>query len=144
MGISSELAAKLLAMAIRFSGLPDMPADQLPFFVPMPAGEIEITQCRYIRTACEGTVALYDHENYRIIILDTLDPNDPEDNSVIVHEMVHVLQYRNNRVPHPMTCKDVTRLENQAYSAQNAYLRFEGSSSRWGQSATSTTCQDKY
>jgi hypothetical protein len=144
MSISAKLAAELLAMAIRFSGLQGMPPEQLPFFEPMTAAQLEITQCRYVATGCDGLVAVYDHENYTIIYLDTFDENDPEDNSFIVHEMVHVLQYRDNRVPHPMTCRDISRLENQAYSAQNAYLRYMGSSSRWGRSESSTTCQGKY
>jgi hypothetical protein len=144
MGISAKVAADLLAMAIRFSGLPGMPAEQLPFFEPMTQAQIEITQCRYVVEKCEGVISLYDHYDYKIIYLDTLDPDDPEDNSFLVHEMVHVLQYKAGLVPSPLTCKDIVRLEKQAYAAQNAYLRYEGSTSRWGQSESLVSCQSKY
>jgi len=141
MTISAKLAADLLAAAIHWSGLPSMPVDQLPFFEPMSATEITITQCPYVLTECEGIVSLYDHENYLIVYLDTLDMNSVEDRSFIMHEMVHVLQHHAHLVPTPLTCIDVERIEKQAYRAQNAYLRSEGSYLHVGLSDKSTKCQ---
>ncbi len=143
MGISAKLAADLLAIAIHWSGLPPIPAEQLPFLEPMSTEEITLTQCPYVLTACDGVVSLYDHENYVIIYRDTLDMDTVEDRSFIVHEMVHVLQHRAGLVPKPLTCIDVVRIEKQAYHVQNAYLRSEGSWLRVGLDDKSTHCKNE-
>jgi Domain of unknown function (DUF4157) len=140
-GVSEKLIADLLAMAIRFSNLPGMPTEQLPFFEPLTTAQLEIQVCPYILTACEGIVAAYDHENYVVLYLDTFDPENPEDNSFIVHELVHVLQHHSHIVPKPLTCYDIKILEMQAYATQNAYLRYMGSSSRYGRSESSSACE---
>lgn len=147
MSISAKLAADLLAMAIRFSGLPGMPADQLPFFEPMTTAQLGMQVCPYVMTKCDGIVSAYNHEDYVVIYLDTLNVEDVVDSSFLVHELVHVLQHHAHIVPKPLTCEALKRMEIQAYSAQNAYLKHMGSSLRYGRTAESTTCEsmlDKY
>jgi hypothetical protein len=130
-------------MAIRFSGLPGMPAEELPFFMPLSNIEMRAEVCPYVLTKCDGIVSAYDHENYVIHYLDTFDTRSIEDNSFLVHELVHVLQHRAHLVPKPLTCEAVKRIEIQAYAAQNAYLKYWGSEMRQGRSAETITCEDQ-
>jgi beta-galactosidase GanA len=75
---------------------------------------------------CNSVAALFDTESYRIYLRDTLNPTDPMDNSFIVHELVHVLQFKKFGHDYFTSCRKVLDSEQQAYYVQNNYLGEEG------------------
>ena len=67
--------------------------------------------------------AVFDSEKYRILILSTLDLKDPEDNSFLVHELVHVLQFKQQGDAGFDSCQRVVASERAAYAVvQTSYL----------------------
>ncbi|MBL8470884.1 MAG: hypothetical protein KF778_22835 [Rhodocyclaceae bacterium] len=44
--------------------------------------------------ACDAIAAQFDPESYRILLRDALDLNDPQGQNFLLHELMHVLQYR--------------------------------------------------
>ncbi len=121
--MDANLIAYLLAAAIRITGLPAMPAEHLPAFVALPTGELERQICPDGGNGCRGIVAYFDRLHFRILYRDTLDLEKPFDHSFLLHEIVHVLQYREYGNAMYADCPATQRTEAQAYRAQNRYLR---------------------
>jgi len=94
MTLSSELLARLLAAAIRYSALSPVDIADLPPIEQLSAPALAAKVCPDEPERCTTMAALFDTERYRIYLRDSLDPDNPMDNSFIVHELVHVLQYR--------------------------------------------------
>lgn len=118
---SSVLLASLLAAAIRLSGLPGIDADELPPLVRMTEDELAQTVCP--DGGCRSLAAVFDTERYRILLRDSLKLDDPVDNSFLVHEFVHVLQFQRHGHARFSSCQKVLSSEREAYAVQNAYLR---------------------
>ncbi len=141
--IDAELLAYLLAAAIRLSGLPGMPAEALPPIIALPAAQLSETACRGRQTAdCENIVAAFEPDDYLIYARNTLDFENAADNSYLVHELVHVLQWRSEGDAIFETCERALRTERDAYRVQNAYLKREGLLMRVGQVLKFTSCSD--
>jgi hypothetical protein len=138
--MDSALIAFLLDMAVKFTGLPAIPVDALPPFQPVSRGEMQRRVCPEAAPGCGAIVALFDTEGYRILYLDSLDPQNPADNSFLVHELVHVLQFRQRGDAIYADCPALLRTEGEAYRAQNAYLKREGQLMRVGEVLRFTTC----
>lgn len=119
----SPLLSKLLAAAIHLSGLPAMPASELPPVLMLPRSELNKTVCPSVPIRCAGLTAAFDTQRYRIVMDDRLDLNDEYDASFLVHEMVHVLQFHSGGSTGFTSCEAVVESERQAYAVQNAYLR---------------------
>ena len=126
MNVSAELLARLLAAAIRFSGLPAVEVADLPPIEHVSATVLSEKVCPDAPERCTTVAALFDTENYRIYLRDTLKLNDPMDNSFIVHELVHVLQFRKFGDANFGSCSKRIASEQQAYQVQNNYLGDEG------------------
>ncbi len=120
---SYELLSTLLAAAIRFSGLPAIQVSELPPVILLPRSELNKTVCAAAPVRCAGLTAAFDTQRYRIVADDTLDFNDPDDASFLVHEFVHVLQFMNTGITGFTSCTAALESEGQAYAAQNDYLR---------------------
>ena len=135
-----QLVAYLLEAAVRVTGLPAIPDDALPRFVAMPAVELRDEACGARMPGCRGIVALYDMERNRVLYRDDLDMDNPSDNSFIVHELVHVLQF--HRYGHSIyrDCPALVRTERAAYDAQNAYLHHQGQLLRVGRILRMVSC----
>jgi hypothetical protein len=138
--MDSSLVAFLLALAVKFSGLPAVPEDQLPPVRAVSQDEMRTIACGDAAAACGAIVALFDADRYRIFYLDTLDLQDADDNSFLLHEIVHVLQYKQSGAAMYATCEALLETEAQAYRTQNAYLRREGRLMQVGAVLQSTTC----
>ncbi|WP_157272256.1 DUF6647 family protein [Azohydromonas aeria] len=119
--IDAALAADLLGWASRLSGLPIPPGEPLPKLIPMSQREIAKTVCGPQHGGCAGLVAVYDTDRRRILYRDTLDMRDPTDQSFIVHELVHHLQFLQRGEALFATCQSTLAGEAQAYRAQNLY-----------------------
>lgn len=126
MNITTELIAYLLTAAIKFSGLPAIEASKLPPFEVVTGEQLAQKMCPESPERCSSVAALFDTENYRIYLRNTLDMDSPMDNSFLVHEMVHVLQFKRYGDDYFSSCRKVVESEHQAYRAQNNYLGSEG------------------
>ena len=124
--ISTELVANLLAAAIRYSGLAAMGPEHLPPVVEVSAQALAQKVCPDAPERCGSVAALFDTENYRIYLRDSFDLRNPMDNSFLVHEMVHVLQFWRHGGAYFDSCRNVLASERQAYSVQNNYLGEQG------------------
>ena len=94
MTISAELIARLLAATVQFSGLPAIDVADLPPVERVTAAELSKKMCPESPEKCGSVAALFDTETYRIYLRDTLDLATPMDNSFLVHELTHVLQFK--------------------------------------------------
>lgn len=123
MDTASPLLSQLLAAAIHLSGLPAIPASELPPVLLLPRSELDRTVCPSAPMRCAGLTAAFDTQRYRILMDDRLQLNDDYDASFLVHEMVHVLQFRHGGGIGFTSCEAIVESERQAYAVQNAYLR---------------------
>jgi hypothetical protein len=139
--MDASLIAFLLDLAVKFTGLPAVPADQLPPLRAVSPSEMRTIACGDAPAGCGQIVALFDTDRYGIFYLDTLDLQDAQDNSFLLHEIVHVLQYRHGgSAAMYANCEALLDTEAQAYRAQNAYLRREGRLMQVGAVLQATTC----
>ncbi|SMP73555.1 hypothetical protein [Noviherbaspirillum suwonense] len=129
---SIDVLAALLAAAIRLSGLPAMDVRDLPPVSQLTRTELNQVVCSSAPVRCAGLMAAFDTQRYRIVVDAKLDFDDPEDASFLVHEIVHVLQFRNMGSVAFTSCTAVLESEEQAYAAQNAYLGLHGRQGRYG------------
>ncbi len=143
MNVSAELLARLLAAAIRFSGLPAVDVSDLPPMEAVTATVLSEKVCPDAPERCTTVAALFDTENYRIYLRDTLKVDDPMDNSFIVHELVHVLQFRKFGDANFGSCSKRIASEQQAYYVQNNYLGEEGIDWREGFLVRFMRCPDE-
>lgn len=134
------LIAFLLDMAIKFSGLPPIPVAELPPMEPVSRATMQEIVCPEASPGCGAIVALFDTEGQRILYLESLNIENSSDNSFLVHEIVHVLQYRHRGEAIYADCTALLQTEGQAYRVQNAYLRREGQFLRVGDVLRFTTC----
>lgn len=138
--MDTALIAFLLDMAVKFSGLPPIPVETLPPFEPVSRAEMQRLVCPEDAPGCGAIVALFDTDHYRILYLNQLDLDNPTDNSFLMHELVHVLQYHQKGEAIYADCTTTLGTEAAAYRAQNAYLRREGQLMRVGEVLRFTTC----
>lgn len=124
--MDASLIAFLLMAAVRITGLPAVPVEELPPFVPLPALELERQICPDAGNGCRGIVAYFDSLHYRILYRDSLDLDEPLDHSYLLHEIVHVLQHRQFGNAMYADCYALRQTEGQAYRAQNVYLHATG------------------
>ena len=138
--VSTELVAFLLPLAAKFSGYPVIPLSEVPPIRQISDKEIRITVCPDSPDDCGGLVGLFDTEKYEIILRDDLDMDDATDNSILLHELVHVLQFKKNGDAIFKDCPTTMKTETEAYRAQNAYLSKEGQFRRFGEALAFMTC----
>jgi hypothetical protein len=138
--IDSELLAYLLAAAVKFSGLPAIPVADLPPIQVAPAQVISSKVCPDEKNGCTNLVAAFETDDYVILVRDTLNLETSLDNSFLLHELVHVLQYKARGADIFKDCPTSMRTETEAYKAQNAYLKKEGQFARFGEVLSFTTC----
>lgn len=140
---SYELLIRLLAAAIEFSGLPGLHVSELPPVVVMSLDDLTRNVCANNPQRCTSLVAAFDTNGYRILVRDTLDLEDPGDNSFLVHEMVHVLQLRKAGIKSFTSCREIVASEHQAYTVQNRYLNANGRIGQQGASLRFVRCPEE-
>lgn len=142
MNLSTELLARLLGAAIRYSALPAIEIDALPPIEQLSAQALAVKVCPDAPERCTTMAAIFDVEGYRIYLRDSLKPDDPMDRGFIVHELVHVLQYKQHGAAYFEDCHNRIASERQAYFAQNNYLGEEGVDWREGYLVRFMRCPD--
>lgn len=135
-----DLLAFLLAAAVRFSGYPAIAIEELPIILRLPAAELAAHSCPEREGSCARVAAAFEPGEYVIYLRDTLDLEDPADNSFLVHELVHVLQWKRDGDTAFAACERALESEREAYRAQNAYLKQQGRLARFGHALTFATC----
>jgi hypothetical protein len=138
--IYANLLAYLLSAAVKFSGLPAIPIGQLPPIRLVSAEYISSKVCPDDKNRCANLVAIFDTADYVILVRDSLDLDITFDNSFLVHELVHVLQFKSRGADIFKDCPTSIRTESEAYKAQNAYLQQEGQFARLGEGLRFATC----
>lgn len=123
---STELLSRLLAAAIQFSGLPAIGVDALPPVEVLDRDAFYAQVCPSRPARCTAIMAAFDTQRYRILIRDSLDLERPAENSFLVHELVHVLQYKKDGSTRFMSCEAVLESERGAFDAQNLYMAANG------------------
>lgn len=129
--MEAQLLAYLLAAATSLSGLPEIAVESLPPVNVISTAALQTAACPMKQEQCREIAALFDSDTGRVLVSDSLDLSSAADNSFVVHELVHVLEYR-YRGRAPQGCPETLRSERFAYRVQNAYLRREGRPERFG------------
>jgi hypothetical protein len=138
--LDAALITYLLQAAISHSGYPAIPVENLPPISAVPREVIAKEICPKNPEECLGMVAVFDTDHYRILYSSELDAENAADNSFLIHELVHVLQFKANGEKIFATCEAAMKTETEAYRAQNKYLKKEGQFLRFGESLAFTTC----
>lgn len=139
---SQDLLAFLIAAAAKLSGYPEIPVEALPPVRAVPVEAIARAICPEAPAGCTGIAATFETEGYEILIRDTLDLEDAADNSFLLHEFVHVLQWKARGDAIFQDCPTTLATEGEAYRAQNAYLKREGEFLRFGEMLAYTQCAE--
>ncbi|MBK7898608.1 MAG: hypothetical protein KA603_12170 [Azonexus sp.] len=136
----AELVAQLVLVAAGFSGLEPLPAERLPPLEALEPAALAAQACPMQPRQCQGIVAYFDTDRGRILLSSRLDLDDAGDNSFVVHELVHVLEWHHNGGRALQGCEASLRSERRAYRVQNAYLRQQGRRERHGQMLSGMAC----
>jgi hypothetical protein len=134
--------AYLITIAVRLSGLPSIPPEDYPKIQSLSHSEITQLQCPQNPSDCRDMVAFYDHDKNSIYLRNSLDLESTIDNSFLLHEIVHVLQYRAKGNDIYKDCETSIQSERQAYRIQNTYLIGSGLSNRFGDGLAYMVCSD--
>ena len=135
-----DLLAYLLAAAVRLSGYPAIAIEELPVILRLPPAELAAQSCPKQSQKCAGVAAAFEPGEYVIYVRDSLDLEDPADNSFLVHELVHVLQWKRDGDAVFGACERALETEREAYRVQNAYLKREGRLARYGHALLFASC----
>lgn len=142
MNLSPELFSFLLQMASVLSGYPALPPDGIPSVSFLSEAEITAEVCKDDPENCRKLAAFYHTDTNRIAVLNTLDMENDTDNSFLVHELVHALQFRSRGDAIFATCPAARETEREAYAVQNAYLKRQGQFARFGEGLRFWTCPE--
>jgi hypothetical protein len=112
-----ELYVILMSWAVMLTGHP----------APAHMPQVEMVSHSYLtRAACSGReckVLGWYPPGETIYVDERLDPKDSLfASSIIVHEMVHYLQYQSRDESKPFNCESTIALEREAYQAQRDFL----------------------
>jgi hypothetical protein len=134
--------AYLLAAAVRLSGYPGIAIEELPPILLLPPAELSAQSCPDRSDKCARVAAAFEPGEYVIYLRDTLNLEDPADNSFLVHELVHVLQWKRDGDTVFGSCERALESEREAYRVQNAYLKQQGRLARHGHALTFASCEE--
>ena len=105
------------------NGLPTIEAaDQMTLAELMIDDDAEFANNRHtvsFQNFVNQLEALYDHDQDRILVSARIDVNSPYGRSVLIHELVHFIQYRQG-AQDQVNC--LNALEKEAYETQALYM----------------------
>lgn len=129
LNIDEETITYLFEKAQRYSGIKDYNETILPSIYSVSKKEMGDIVCPERPFDCDRLAAVFDDIGHRILILDTFDISSnfkPFDYSFLIHEIIHVLQFAKDGPEIFKDCQAIHHTEEQAYRAQDAYLKDEG------------------
>lgn len=124
--MDANLLAQLLAIAVRLTGLPPIAEADLPQVIAMSKENITLEMCPERPTQCDTLVALFEPAKYRVLYRDTLNLTKTFDRSFLLHELVHVLQFKAKGPGIFFSCKERLLAEREAYFTQDRFLAESG------------------
>jgi hypothetical protein len=119
--MDANLIAQLLAFIVRVTSLPAVAEADLPQMIAMSKEAITQEMCPERPAQCDTLVALFEPAKYRVLYRNTLDLNKTFDRSFLLHELVHVLQFKAKGPSIFFTCKDRLLAEREAYITQDVF-----------------------
>jgi hypothetical protein len=132
----NELYAVLMSWAVSFSGL------GTPQEMPMVD---RVSHAYLVGSACNGSeckVLGWFPPGHTIYVDERLDvEQDLLASSIVVHEMVHYLQFQAAGGQQPPDCEAILELERQAYLAQRRFLQMYGSIRTVGAAMHGANCR---
>ena len=113
----NELYAVLMSWAVTLSG----------YDAPLHQAEVVAVPHHYlVKAACNGReckVLGWFPPGRRIFLDSRLNPQDNlYASSILVHEMVHYLQYTSGKYGKPYSCEAIIEMEREAYRIQSEFL----------------------
>lgn len=94
----------------------------MPQLISMSKEAITREMCPERPSQCDTLVALFEPLKYRVIYRDNLNLAKPYDRSFLVHELVHVLQFKAKGASIFASCKARVLAEREAYMSQDRFL----------------------
>jgi hypothetical protein len=141
--VDANLIFQLLAFVVRVTSLPAVSEGDLPQMISMSKEAITQEMCPERPSECDTLVALFEPAKYRVLYRNTLDLNKTFDRSFLLHELVHVLQFKAKGPSIFFTCKDRLLAERQAYMTQDRYLAEKGLEMRVGGALRFMRCPEE-
>lgn len=127
---------------MRLSGYSGIAIEELPPILLLSPVELAAQSCPDRSEKCARVAAAFEPAEYVIYLRDTLDLEDPSDNSFLVHELVHVLQWKRDGDAVFGSCERALESEREAYRVQNTYLKQQGRLARYGHALTFASCKE--
>jgi hypothetical protein len=140
--VSNDLIAYMMIVATKLSGFPAISVEDYPKIEAITQEQINESQCPANTDDCRDMVAFYEHKKNTIFIRNTLDLDSTLGSSFLIHEMVHVLQYKFLGQSIYKDCQSTIRTERLAYKVQNNYLVDGGVFDRFGDGLAFMTCSE--
>jgi hypothetical protein len=129
LNIDPETRTYLFEKAQRYSGLFSANETMLPPLYSVSKKQMGKIVCPERPFDCDKLAAVFDDIGYRILILDSFDISSnfkPFDYSFLIHEIIHALQFYERGPEIFKDCQEIYLTEEQAYRAQDHYLKDEG------------------
>lgn len=130
-----ELIQIWLEQASHLTGLPAISLSQAPPIFQVSKQDLNQEVCPEDPQNCRNLAAVFDDLHYRVLILADFDLSQnfqPYDESFIIHELIHALQYHRRGPEIFHGCQAIYETEKQAYTAQDLYLKKQGDFHRVG------------
>lgn len=121
-----ELISYAYQKAVRISGINAYPESKIPPIYIVSKEELGKIVCPEDPGSCDRLAAVFDDIEYRIIVRSDFTFNNAFDDSFLIHELVHTLQYNQNGPEIFKNCQAIYSTEELAYQAQDTYLKEEG------------------
>lgn len=124
-----DILEYLYSRATGLSGLHRFSENHNPPIYFLPKADLHREVCPHDPENCYNMVAVFDDIGYRILVRDDFKVSaslNSFDESFIIHELVHYLQYRTRGAEIFKNCQTLYQTELEAYKVQDAHLKREG------------------
>lgn len=135
-----ELLDFLFDTASSISNYSLYPTEKRPKIFKKTKQEMQNEICPTDPNNCYNLAAFYNTEKNEIIYDEVLDIESNHDNSFIVHEIVHSLQYFHKGDSIYKDCLASKETESEAYEVQNKYLKKMGVFANYGEALKFLIC----
>ncbi|MCB0367987.1 MAG: hypothetical protein KDD45_00760 [Bdellovibrionales bacterium] len=136
----NELIDFLFEEASSLSNYTMYPRDHRPPIIKKTKEQMQKQVCPDDPNNCYNLAAFYDTDKNEIVYDEMLDIDNNNDNSFIVHEIVHSLQFYHNGDSIFKDCESTKATELEAYTVQNKYLKKMGVFAQYGEALRFLIC----
>ena len=116
------------------------PKEHRPKILKKTKQEMQQEICPDDPNNCYNLAAFYNTDKNEIIYDEVLDIDNNHDNSFIVHEIVHSLQFFHKGDANFKDCPATKETELEAYDVQNKYLKKMGQFAQYGDALKFLVC----